>query len=1423
MAGNPFQQLSNLYAKPALIPGEVTQVGHLTPEDKKLLQRIGLTATQVRRDLQQDTQIFYDRYNLYHHVERCCSGNTKIWLLNNTSPTIREMAENPKKYVGKYTFSINPDTLEIEPDEITAAMKTRKNAQLVRVHLDNGKYVDVTPDHRFMLRDGTYREAQYLKPEDSLMPFYTKFHGRGLSEYLAVYNPRTNTWPYIHQHVARGAFKYRKNTGEVVHHKNFDKLNNDPSNLKIFSSNKEHAAYHANLVAGIPITERHKPDCNCFACRLARNDPEIRNEIGQNSSKYLSGRKQSQKVVDKRVAGWKKNFAENGRIYSDPETAHKSLSEGQKKRFQNRDEYQKQLEHLRRVHEKNRKSKETRTCISPDCNVTFDVHHSSKRRYCTVSCANRDMAKKKETRENHSITQSKLWSDEEYKRTQTEKQQVGKRKKVERQKAELVECLLNHKVVKVEWLKEREDTYDITTKKNHNFPLEVGVFVHNSLEHSLVGAAMELYANYTSVFSPLHNATIWITSESPTYQRELTKLLDRIGIEEKIFDWAFTAGSYGDMFVKVNGLPGQGVISVDDSNHPINISRVDHEGVLIGYYKSPLGQSGDQQKLIAPWEYVHFRLLGGKKQRPRFGDQNYSEFRTVHLLTGLRSKQVTTRYGTSLLLNALPIYRRLRLAEDSLLLARLSRGLIRYIWKLKVSHCLQRSNQISLMDGTNPTIGEMAENPDDYIGKSVLTVNEKTKYLEPHKIKNIKKTRRNAQLVRVHLDRGGKYVDCTPDHNFMLRDGTYKEAQLLKPGDSLMPYYHCLSEKGLNGYKLVYDPGTNKYRYEHRIAVGKLKKGEIPHHVDYNKLNNDPSNFKIFESQSEHCKFHHEHSEKYGFAISAKRSKTKEHVRNAVFECKVRVEWLKEKEDTYDIEIEGTPNFPLTAGVFVHNSNMEAVGELMDQYSRVLREARSLDTREGSANFDSKENPMACLRGDTQIRLPYNQTPTIKEMAEDSEKYIGQPIFSINPDTMLWEVDKILAVKKTRLHTRVVEVCFLDKLDETKRCVICTPDHKFLLSDGFYKEAQDLQLNDILADMHTSCANLLAPEPQSISYKNAKNILRCLVVSVKEQEELIDTYDISVEKNHNFLLDVGVFVHNSIEDIFVPVWNDVGDLTYEKIGGEADIRWIKDIEDLRQQLAAALRTPLPLLGAWLKEATGSLGSQAIEKADINFARMARKLQRTVRNGVKRICQIHLAYMNMDPDPNLFDIQMPEMSTAEEESLKESLRDGTDVIGSIMDIVDKVTEGDDRELDRIEIFNYCNEKFLKLEDFDLKDFVVASKAIPECKRRRDRMEKELQQKEIFEKAMKSEGENRAYPKPVLFDTDLVSYVPTRTYKQGILDEKVVAKLSLGGGWLGVERSKEAWETKFASTTVIEGEFDEDVEIGGQLILPFEKDE
>ena len=60
-------------------------------------------------------------------------------------------------------------------------------------------------------------------------------------------------------------------------------------------------------------------------------------------------------------------------------------------------------------------------------------------------------------------------------------------------------------------------------------------------------------------------------------------------------------------------------------------------------------------------------------------------------------------------------------------------------------------------------------------------------------------TKRNAEVVKVVLDNGEEVV-CTPDHRFMLRDGSYERADSLASGMSLMPLYRKLSDAA--------EPGT---------------------------------------------------------------------------------------------------------------------------------------------------------------------------------------------------------------------------------------------------------------------------------------------------------------------------------------------------------------------------------------------------------------------------------------------------------------------------------------------------------------------------------------------------------------------------------------------------------------------------------------
>lgn len=129
--------------------------------------------------------------------------------------------------------------------------------------------------------------------------------------------------------------------------------------------------------------------------------------------------------------------------------------------------------------------------------------------------------------------------------------------------------------------------------------------------------------------------------------------------------------------------------------------------------------------------------------------------------------------------------------------------------------------------------------------------------------------RKDAELLRVITD-GGE-VRCTLDHQFMLRDGTYRKACDLLPGDSLMPLYRQKSvavngQRGGGGYEQFYQPNTGKYEAAHRIVsefkIGrKLNKDECVHHVGVetwmaeNKLDNRPENLAVM-TKRDHWRLH---------------------------------------------------------------------------------------------------------------------------------------------------------------------------------------------------------------------------------------------------------------------------------------------------------------------------------------------------------------------------------------------------------------------------------------------------------------------------------------------------------------------------------------------------------------------------------------
>lgn len=126
----------------------------------------------------------------------CFTGDTKVSLLDGRNLSMLELIDEFKSGKSNYVYSFNHTSNKIEPALIKKAWCSGHNAKLLEVTLDNNKIIRCTPEHRFMLRDGSYKEAKYLTENESLMPLYTRFSNKGLDRYRLYYEPMENKWHY---------------------------------------------------------------------------------------------------------------------------------------------------------------------------------------------------------------------------------------------------------------------------------------------------------------------------------------------------------------------------------------------------------------------------------------------------------------------------------------------------------------------------------------------------------------------------------------------------------------------------------------------------------------------------------------------------------------------------------------------------------------------------------------------------------------------------------------------------------------------------------------------------------------------------------------------------------------------------------------------------------------------------------------------------------------------------------------------------------------------------------------------------------------------------------------------------------------------------------------------------------------------------
>jgi DNA gyrase subunit A len=226
----------------------------------------------------------------------CFTKDTKVKLTDGRSLNFEELIKEQKEGKRHWTFTFNPKTKKIEITEIKNPRLTRKNEKIMEVVLDNKEKIKCTLDHRFMLRNGEYKQAKDLKPGDSLMPLYTKIYDgedKNLKGYEIIYQPIKETWQFTHHLADQWNLKngiYEKSAGRIRHHKDFNKLNNNPDNVLRIQW-QDHWKYHKEIVS-----ERHK------------NNPEYVKKLAEGRRRYIETHHQ---VFTERVKNLNKKLWQN--------------------------------------------------------------------------------------------------------------------------------------------------------------------------------------------------------------------------------------------------------------------------------------------------------------------------------------------------------------------------------------------------------------------------------------------------------------------------------------------------------------------------------------------------------------------------------------------------------------------------------------------------------------------------------------------------------------------------------------------------------------------------------------------------------------------------------------------------------------------------------------------------------------------------------------------------------------------------------------------------------------------------------------------------------------------------------------------------------------------------------------------------------
>ncbi|MCE8425630.1 MAG: DNA topoisomerase (ATP-hydrolyzing) subunit B [Candidatus Methanoperedens sp.] len=436
----------------------------------------------------------------------CFSGDTRIALADGRALSFKEIIAEQVAGKEHFCYTIRYDG-KIGLERVINPRKTKANAKVIKVTLDNGETIICTPDHLFMMRDGRFKCIEDIPPNDSLMPLYRKLSdlkepGITIDGYEMVLDPLNARWFFTHMLADwynRWQDVYREYEGEHCHHIDFNKLNNNPTNIRRLYR-EAHLKLHCKHIE----KTLHRQDV-IEKCREIRNGKEFRD--------MMSRRMQQPET--------RKTLSENARAQWENETYKSFMAEKWREFYSNNEDYRKEnTEQLNRIqHEywsdennriaqarrvteyflKNPEAKKKNSAFALDQwkdAGLLEWRRKKTKDQWTSEFRSKRLAAYNKTYYRKTITALKQFEIEQG-RIDIDAYQTHRLKMRDNSLLRFdtfckryfdgdithaCEAIgkFNHRIASIESLEETMDVYDIEVPNSHNFALASGVFVHNS-------------------------------------------------------------------------------------------------------------------------------------------------------------------------------------------------------------------------------------------------------------------------------------------------------------------------------------------------------------------------------------------------------------------------------------------------------------------------------------------------------------------------------------------------------------------------------------------------------------------------------------------------------------------------------------------------------------------------------------------------------------------------------------------------------------------------------------------------------------------------------------------------------------------------------------------------------------------------------